>query len=164
MTLSAASERRPGSGADEIYDRLRADLTAIHSYDYRPEPPLECPITVTGGASDPSVSPAQMLAWQAQTRRTALKHLVETFFDGSAEKVVAALLGGEGAPLSEEQLERMAELLFVTKSKGWRKALTGLRGSAILLVIAGCVIVLPIAQGAMYWKTFMQTRHTGAIS
>src|SRR6202021_4074716 len=28
-------------------------------------------------------------------RRSALRHLVETFFDGSTEKVVAALLGGE---------------------------------------------------------------------
>ena len=30
-------------------------------------------------------------------RKSALRHLVETFFDGSAEKTVAALLGGEGA-------------------------------------------------------------------
>jgi BlaI family transcriptional regulator, penicillinase repressor len=44
-------------------------------------------------------------------RRSALKHLVNTFFDGSAEKVVAALLGGEGAQLSEEQLQRVAELV-----------------------------------------------------
>jgi hypothetical protein len=29
-------------------------------------------------------------------RRSALKHLVETFFEGSVEQVVAALLGGEG--------------------------------------------------------------------
>src|SRR5256885_15293196 len=28
-------------------------------------------------------------------RRSALRHLVETFFDGSVENVVAALLGGE---------------------------------------------------------------------
>src|SRR5919108_4167949 len=30
-------------------------------------------------------------------RKSALRHLVNTFFDGSAEKGVAALLGGEGA-------------------------------------------------------------------
>src|SRR5881409_2834819 len=35
-------------------------------------------------------------------RRPALKHLVDTFFDGSAEQVVAALLGGEGARFSKE--------------------------------------------------------------
>src|SRR5918999_2255081 len=44
-------------------------------------------------------------------RKTALRHLVDTFFDGSAEKVVAALLGGEGARLSEEELRRIAELV-----------------------------------------------------
>jgi len=44
-------------------------------------------------------------------RKTALRHLVNTFFDGSAEKAVAALLGGEGARLSDETLKRVAELV-----------------------------------------------------
>jgi predicted transcriptional regulator len=44
-------------------------------------------------------------------RRSALRHLVETFFDGSAERAVAALLGGEGARLSDEELERIGELV-----------------------------------------------------
>src|SRR5262252_9503721 len=30
-------------------------------------------------------------------RRSALRHLVDTFFDGSVEQAVAALLGGAGA-------------------------------------------------------------------
>jgi predicted transcriptional regulator len=41
-------------------------------------------------------------------RKSALRHLVDTFFDGSVEKVVGALLGGEGARVSEEELERIA--------------------------------------------------------
>ena len=44
-------------------------------------------------------------------RRSALKHLVDTFFDGSAEKTVAALLGGEGARLSPTELDRIGELI-----------------------------------------------------
>ena len=44
-------------------------------------------------------------------RRSALKHLVETFFDGSSEKVVQALLGGEGTKLSDDQLDRIADLV-----------------------------------------------------
>jgi predicted transcriptional regulator len=44
-------------------------------------------------------------------RRSALRHLMDTFFDGSAEKVVAAVLGGEGARLSPEQLKRIADLV-----------------------------------------------------
>jgi len=44
-------------------------------------------------------------------RRSALRHLVETFFDGSTEKVVAALLGGEVSRISPEELERLARLI-----------------------------------------------------
>ena len=44
-------------------------------------------------------------------RKSALRHLVDTFFDGSTESVVAALLGGEGAKLTEEELQRIAELV-----------------------------------------------------
>jgi BlaI family transcriptional regulator, penicillinase repressor len=44
-------------------------------------------------------------------RRSALRHLVETFFDGSTEKVVAALLGGEVARISTEELDRLARLI-----------------------------------------------------
>src|SRR3954466_8269727 len=35
-------------------------------------------------------------------RKSALRHLVETFFEGSAEKAVSALLGGEAARPSED--------------------------------------------------------------
>jgi BlaI family penicillinase repressor len=44
-------------------------------------------------------------------RRSALRHLVETFFEGSTEKVVAALLGGEASRVSREELERLARLI-----------------------------------------------------
>lgn len=44
-------------------------------------------------------------------RRSALKHLVETFFDGSNANVVAALLGGEGSRVSNDDLDRIATLV-----------------------------------------------------
>jgi predicted transcriptional regulator len=44
-------------------------------------------------------------------RRSALRQLVDTFFDGSAEQVVAALHGGDGAPVSNEEHKRIAELV-----------------------------------------------------
>jgi len=50
-------------------------------------------------------------------RRSALKHLVNTFFDGSAEKVVAALLGPDGGRLSEPELDRIAELVAKAKTE-----------------------------------------------
>jgi predicted transcriptional regulator len=44
-------------------------------------------------------------------RRSALRHLVDTFFDGSAAKAVAALVGGEVARVSEDDLDRIARLV-----------------------------------------------------
>jgi len=44
-------------------------------------------------------------------RKSALKHMVNTFFDGSAEKVVAALLGADGGRLSDEELDRIADIV-----------------------------------------------------
>lgn len=51
-------------------------------------------------------------------RRSALRHLVETFFDGSTEKVVAALLGGEVTRIAPEELDRLAKLI----SKGRKES------------------------------------------
>lgn len=48
-------------------------------------------------------------------RRSALRNLVETFFEGSTEKAVAALLGGEVSRISSEELDRLASL--ITKSQ-----------------------------------------------
>jgi predicted transcriptional regulator len=53
-------------------------------------------------------------------RKSALRHLVDTFFDGSPEKAVAALLGGEGARLTHEQLERIAEMIDKARKEGAR--------------------------------------------
>jgi BlaI family penicillinase repressor len=53
-------------------------------------------------------------------RKSALRHLVKTFFDGSAEKVVAALLGGEGTRLTDDALERVAELVEQARKEGSR--------------------------------------------
>ena len=44
-------------------------------------------------------------------RRSALRHLVDTFFDGSSAKVVAALLGGEASRLSDDELLRIEVLV-----------------------------------------------------
>src|SRR2546421_6066171 len=49
-------------------------------------------------------------------RKSALRHLVDTFFDGSAEKVVTALVGGEASRLSEEELKRIAQI--IEKARG----------------------------------------------
>ena len=55
------------------------------------------------------------VATRRAARRSALRHLVGTFFDGSAEQAVAALLGGEAKHLTEPELERIAQ--FVSDAK-----------------------------------------------
>lgn len=49
-------------------------------------------------------------------RKSALKHLVDTFFEGSTAKAVAALLGGEASRVSDEELDRIAELVNNARS------------------------------------------------
>ena len=58
-----------------------------------------------------------VLARQA-ARKSALRHLVDTFFDGSSEQAVAALLGGEGARLTDEQLDRIAAMIARARKEG----------------------------------------------
>ena len=53
-------------------------------------------------------------------RKSALRHLIDTFFDGSAEQVVGALLGGAGSRLTEEELHRIAELVARARKDGAR--------------------------------------------
>ena len=53
-------------------------------------------------------------------RKSALRHLVDTFFDGSAEKTVAALLGGEGARVTDEELDRIADMVAKSRKEGGR--------------------------------------------
>ena len=51
-------------------------------------------------------------------RQGALSHLLKTFFDGSTEKAVAALLDLKGTKLSEAELERVAKLVDQARTEG----------------------------------------------
>src|ERR1700757_122609 len=44
-------------------------------------------------------------------RPSALRHLVDTFFGGSAENTVVALLGGEVSRISKKELDRIARII-----------------------------------------------------
>jgi len=50
-------------------------------------------------------------------RQTALRHLMETFFEGSAEKMMSTLLGG-GSKVSDEELSRLSKLIDKAKKGG----------------------------------------------
>jgi len=51
-------------------------------------------------------------------RRSALRHLVTTFFEGSVEQTVAALLDLPSANLSQQELDRIAALIEEAKKEG----------------------------------------------
>lgn len=52
--------------------------------------------------------------------KSALKHLMDTFFDGSASKTVAALLGGDARRLSDDELDRITRLIAKARKDGSR--------------------------------------------
>ena len=51
-------------------------------------------------------------------RRSALTHVLKTFFDNSAEQAVAALLELKGTRLSQAELDRVAKLVDQAKREG----------------------------------------------
>ena len=54
-------------------------------------------------------------------RKTALSHLLDTFFEGSPVKVVAALLGKDSSGISQDELKRISELIEKARKQGKRK-------------------------------------------
>jgi len=53
-----------------------------------------------------------------KAKRSAVKHLVDTFFNDSPEQVVAALLDVSARRLSSEELDRMAAMIEKAKREG----------------------------------------------
>ena len=50
-------------------------------------------------------------------RRSALKHLVDTFFEGSPANLVTTLIGPDAANLSDEELDRIARLIEAARKE-----------------------------------------------
>jgi predicted transcriptional regulator len=53
-----------------------------------------------------------------KAKRSAVKHVMETFFNGSAEQIVAALLDVSSTRLTREELDRMSEMIEQAKREG----------------------------------------------
>jgi len=53
-----------------------------------------------------------------KARKSAMRHLVRTFFDGSTEDAVAALLQNDNGGMSEDELERLSKLIDGAKKEG----------------------------------------------
>src|SRR5215469_3849844 len=53
-----------------------------------------------------------------KAKRAAVKHVMNTFFNGSPEQIVAALLDVSSTDLTREELDRMSQLIEKAKQEG----------------------------------------------
>jgi BlaI family penicillinase repressor len=53
-----------------------------------------------------------------KAKQSALRHLLETFFDNSAEQAITALLNLKSAALSRDKLEHLSALIEKAKKEG----------------------------------------------
>lgn len=53
-----------------------------------------------------------------KAKRSAVKHLLDTFFNGSPEQIMAALLDVSSTRLTREELDRMSAMIEKAKSEG----------------------------------------------
>jgi BlaI family penicillinase repressor len=54
----------------------------------------------------------------ARAQRTAVTHLVKTFFQGSAERAVSALIEHSDTKLSDEEIARIERIIAAARKKG----------------------------------------------
>jgi BlaI family transcriptional regulator, penicillinase repressor len=53
-----------------------------------------------------------------KAKRAAVKHVLDTFFSGSPEQIVAALLDVSAPALTSEELDRMAQMIEKARKEG----------------------------------------------
>ena len=118
--------RRERQIMEIIYRRARATVADV--LDALPDPPgyssvratlriLEEKGHLTHEKDGPRYVYSPVLP-RNKASRSALKQLVRTFFDGSVERAVAALLDASDAKMSQEELDRLAELIDEARKEG----------------------------------------------
>jgi hypothetical protein len=94
-------------------DRYR--VLEVHRTDRRPVVRQNRPVSDRHRQGIAADAPSGLLlSWS----KDALLTPIDTFFEGSTEKVVAALLGGYGARLSEQELDRIVDLVTKVRKEG----------------------------------------------
>ena len=101
--LIAELSRLGGSDARTLRDAdilamvlptARSDYKAIETYEYKPRPPLDCPITVLSGAADTHTTRAELDGWSGHSAVSVDFHSFDGghfFIDSSRDDVVAAV-------------------------------------------------------------------------
>jgi predicted transcriptional regulator len=55
---------------------------------------------------------------RGNAQRSAMRHMLQTFFDGSAEQAISALLDDASAKLSPAELDRLARMIDTARKSG----------------------------------------------
>jgi hypothetical protein len=71
---------------------------------------IGCSKKVTSGTKKSDCDMSTAYAPRHAVRRSALKHMIETFFDGSAEKLVSMPPGSEGSKVMQDELDCIAQI------------------------------------------------------
>ena len=118
--------RREQQIMDIVYARGEASAAEIHAD--LPDPPSYSAVRAllailldTGHLKHRSEKGRYIYAptrRRSQAGRSAMRRVIDTFFDGSLEKAVAAHLAAPAANLSPEELERLSDLIQQAKNKG----------------------------------------------
>ena len=118
--------RRERQIMDIIYERGRA--TAADVMDNLPDPPGYSAVRALlrlleqkGYLIHEQDGPRYVFlptVSRERARQSALRQMVKTFFDGSAEKAVAALLNMSRLKLSDAELERLARMIDQARKEG----------------------------------------------
>jgi BlaI family transcriptional regulator, penicillinase repressor len=122
----AVLSRRERQIMDVLYQRGRASASEIHQAI--PDPPSYSAVRATLRVLEdkghvrhqeealhyvylPTLAPDR-------ARRSALRHVVDTFFNGSVEQVVAALVDRSALRVSGDELDRMSALIEKARKEG----------------------------------------------
>jgi BlaI family penicillinase repressor len=123
---SGGLSRRERQIMDVIYGRGGA--TALEVVDNLPDPPSKTAVRTLMRILEEKghlkhVQRGREFIYQpTQPRlragRSAFQRVIQTFFDGSLEKAVAAHLADSAASLSTDELKRLADLIHQARNKG----------------------------------------------
>ncbi len=127
MTSDAAQlSRRERQIMEIVYERGRATAAEVRAH--MPDPPSYSAVRAMlriledkGHLRHEQDGPRYVFlptVPREEARETALRKLVRTFFGGSPEGAMAALLDLESARLDEDALERLSELIEEAKREG----------------------------------------------
>ena len=118
--------RREQQIMDVVYRRGRASVSEVHKA--MPHPPSYSAVRATmrileeKGHLKHRKLGNKYIYLPTRSRReaghSAVRRLLQTFFDGRPEQAVAALLDASNPAPSDEQLDRLAELIKKTRKEG----------------------------------------------